>query len=197
MLEKYGDALPLCLDSVLPFFRGCWHLHGHFHLNLLSNISSVISPVNASPQWITVLNSSSQLLCLRGLLRSYTVCVVQRDCLILSIPLVASRWLFLSFCPDVSPPDSDSYPIMGLDCQHSSTPTEGRSSPSNIPIFPLFPSSYRVIHGSFIFHCQTPVPPSTDVLRVLLFLKVFWCIVRGIPCPPTPHHHLLSCYSPF
>ena len=30
-------------------------------------------------------------------------------------------------------------------------PAEGRSSPSNTPVFPLVPSSYRVLHTEFIF----------------------------------------------
>ena len=70
-------------------------------------------------------------------------------------------------------------------------PAEGRSGPTNTPVFPLVPLSYRVLRGSIYpfplvrYSC----PLSTGVLHALLCLKVYsWCICgeRCTPRPPTP-----------
>ena len=66
-------------------------------------------------------------------------------------------------------------------------PTEGRSSPTNTPVFPLVPSSYWVLSGSFpLVRCSCPL--SAGVWHALLCLKVYsWCICgeRCTPRPPT------------
>jgi len=69
--------------------------------------------------------------------------------------------------------------------------TKGRSSPTNTPVFPLVPLSYRVLCGSI--HSFPLVRHfcvlSAGVLHALLCLKVYsWCIhgERYIPCPTTP-----------
>ena len=74
-------------------------------------------------------------------------------------------------------------------------PAEGRSSPTNTPIFPLVPASYRVLCGSihsFLLvrsFCQI----SAGVLHALLCLKVYsWCI-RGEKCAPRPPPPPPSC----
>ena len=69
--------------------------------------------------------------------------------------------------------------------------TEGRSRPTNTPVFPLVPSSYQVLCGSVysFLLVRYSCPLSADVLHALLCLKVyFWCIrgERCTPCPPTP-----------
>ena len=76
-------------------------------------------------------------------------------------------------------------------------PAEGKSSPSNTPVFPLVPLSYRVLSASIYsfplvrYSCLL----SAGVLHALLCRKVYsWCI-RGetyTPCQPTP---LPSCSS--
>jgi len=81
-------------------------------------------------------------------------------------------------------------------------PTEGRSSPTNTPVFPLVPSSYRVLRGSIysflLVRYSYPLSghESECVLHALLCLKVYsWCIC-GKRCtlhPPTP---LPSCSPP-
>ena len=71
-------------------------------------------------------------------------------------------------------------------------PSEGRSSPTNTPVFPsLVPLSYRIVHGSVysFLLVRYSCPLSAGVLHALLCLKVCsWCIhgERG-----TPHHLLL------
>jgi len=74
-------------------------------------------------------------------------------------------------------------------------PAEGRSSPTNTPVFPLVPSSYRVLHGSIYsfplgrYSCLL----SAGVLHALLCLKVYsWCIC-GERCTPFPPIPLPSC----
>ena len=70
-------------------------------------------------------------------------------------------------------------------------PAEGRSSPTNTPVFP--PSSFVLL--SFVWFYmffstgQYSCPLSAGVLQALLCLKVYnWCIhgERCTPCPPTP-----------
>ena len=70
-------------------------------------------------------------------------------------------------------------------------PAEGRSSPINIPFFPLVPSSYWVLHGSIYsfllgrYSCLL----SAGVLHALLCLEVYSFCIRGERCtphPPTP-----------
>ena len=73
-----------------------------------------------------------------------------------------------------------------------SSPTRlNRSSPTNTPVFPPVPSSYRVLHGSIYsfpllrYSCLL----SAGVLHSLLCLKVYsWYIPgeRCTPCPPSP-----------
>ena len=85
-------------------------------------------------------------------------------------------------------------------------PMEGRSSPSNTPVFP--PSSF--ILPSFVWFCiffsvvGFSCTLLAGVLHALLFLKVCsWCIhgERCTPCPPTPPpscsqlHHLSCPYT--
>ena len=100
---------------------------------------------------------------------------------------------------------------------------EGRSSPTNTPVFPLVSSSYWVLHGStysfpVVRYCFLL---SADVLQAILCLKVSikayimvyyeaihnmvyhimkvyihsWCIYgqRCTPCPPTPPPTCSSC----
>ena len=77
-------------------------------------------------------------------------------------------------------------------------PTEGRSSPTNTPVPPRFPSSYRVLCGSMYSFplLRSSCPLSAGVFHALLCLKVCsWCIrgERCTPCPPIP---LPSCSPP-
>ena len=71
--------------------------------------------------------------------------------------------------------DSDSCPMWGSDPASVPPPAEGRSSPTNAPVFPLVPSSYRVLGGSMYsfplvrYSCAL----SVDVLHALLYLKVY------------------------
>ena len=71
------------------------------------------------------------------------------------------------------------------------SPTKGRSSLTNTPVYPPSSLSYRVLHGSIYsvllvrYSCRL----SSGVLHVLLCLKMYsWCIPeeRCTPCPPTP-----------
>ena len=70
-------------------------------------------------------------------------------------------------------------------------PSEGRSSLTNTPVFPLVPSFYRVLRGSIypFLQVRSSCLLSVGVLHALLCLKVYsWCIPRG-RCtlhPPTP-----------
>ena len=70
-------------------------------------------------------------------------------------------------------------------------PAEGRSSPTNTPVFPLVSSSYQVLHG-FIYSfplCRYSCLFLAGILPAVLCLKVYsWCIhgERCIPCPPAP-----------
>ena len=75
---------------------------------------------------------------------------------------------------------------------------EGRSSPTNTPVFPLVLSSYRVLCGSIYsfplvsYSCLL----SAGVLHALLCLKVcLWCI-RGERCTPWLPAPLPSCSPP-
>ena len=70
-------------------------------------------------------------------------------------------------------------------------PTVGRSSPTHTPVFPLFPSSYRILCGSIYsfllvrYSCLC----SAGVLQALLCLKVYYWYIHGercTPCSPTP-----------
>ena len=86
-------------------------------------------------------------------------------------------------------------------------PAEGRSSPNpdNTPVFPVVPSSYRVLRGSVYSFplVRFSWPLSAGGLHALLCLKVYsWCIhgERCTPHPPTPppscsqlHHLLCPC----
>ena len=70
-------------------------------------------------------------------------------------------------------------------------PVEGRSNPTNTPVFPLVPSSYLVLRGPIYSFplVRYSCPSSAGVLNALLGLKVYsWCIhgERCTPCPPTP-----------
>ena len=71
-------------------------------------------------------------------------------------------------------------------------PSEGRSSPTNTPVFPPVPSSYRVLCGSFSL-VRYSCPLSAGVLHALLCLKVYsWCI-HGETCTPPPLTPPRSC----
>ena len=70
-------------------------------------------------------------------------------------------------------------------------PAEGRSSPTNTPVFPLVPSCYWLLRGSIYsfplvrYSCLL----SAGVLHAFLCLKAYsWCICgeRCTPRPPTP-----------
>ena len=70
-------------------------------------------------------------------------------------------------------------------------PAEGRSSPTNAPVFPLVPLSYRVSGGSIysFLLIRYSCPLSAGVLHAVLCLKVYSWHIRGercTPCPPTP-----------
>ena len=109
--------------------------------------------------------------------------------------------------------DPDSCPDVGIGpLLHFPHPTKGRSSPTNTPVFPLVPSSYRVLCGSrYSFPLvRYSSQLSAGVLHALLCLKVYsWCICgeRCTPCPPTLPPScspwvvfrllLLSCFLPF
>ena len=92
---------------------------------------------------------------------------------------------------NVSPLTQKIAPLWGSDICFSSPTSEGRSSPSNTPVFP--PSSF--IPLSFAWFCtsflllRSSCPLSAGVQHALLCLKVYsWCI-SGERCtqrPPTP-----------
>ena len=92
---------------------------------------------------------------------------------------------------NVSPLTQTIAPMWGLTPASVPPPAKGRSSPTNTPVFPLVPSSYRVLCGSIYsfplvrYSCLF----SAGVLHSHLCLKVYsWCIggKRCTPCPPTP-----------
>ena len=70
-------------------------------------------------------------------------------------------------------------------------PAEGRSSPTNTPVFPPVPSSSQVLRGSIysFLLVRYSCPLSAGALHALLCLKGYsWCIhgERCIPRSPTP-----------
>ena len=90
-------------------------------------------------------------------------------------------------CPNVAIWTSASVP----------SPTKGRSSPTNSPLFLLFPSSYRPLHGSIYFFplVRYSYLLSAGILQALLCLKVYSRCIRGQRCtphPPTPPPSVLS-----
>ena len=65
---------------------------------------------------------------------------------------------------------------------------EGRSSPTNTPVFPpSFLYSFPLIQSSCLL--------SAGVLYALLCLKVYSCCIWGERCTPHPTTHLPSCSS--
>ena len=69
---------------------------------------------------------------------------------------------------------SDSCPHVGQDPCFSSPPAEGRSSPTNTPVYPPAPSSHRVLRGSLFsfLMVRSSCPLSAGVLLALLCLRV-------------------------
>ena len=74
-------------------------------------------------------------------------------------------------------------------------PAEGRSSPTNTPVFPPRSLFYQVLRGSIYSFplVRHSCPLSGGVLHELLCLKVYsWCI-HGERCTPRPPTSLPSC----
>jgi len=86
-------------------------------------------------------------------------------------------------------------PMWGSDPCLSSPPAEGRSSPTNTPVFPPSSLFYQVLRGSIYSFplVRHSCPLSGGVLHELLCLKVYsWCI-HGERCTPPPPTSLPSC----
>ena len=96
---------------------------------------------------------------------------------------------------NVSPLTQQVAPMWGSAPASVPPPSEGRSSPTNTPVFPLVPSSYRVLHGSiYSFLLVTySCPFSAGVLHALLCLKVYpwWSMERDVLHVCLLLHHLV------
>ena len=125
-------------------------------------------------------------------------------------PTAAARTVWCSFhlgchrsavsrsASNVSPLTQTVAPMWGSDPASVPPPAEGRSSPTNAPVFPLVPSSYRVLGGSMYSFplVRYSRALSVDVLHALLYLKVYSWPIRGertILCPLPPPS---SCFLP-
>ena len=85
--------------------------------------------------------------------------------------------------------DSDNCPTGDWTPVSAPQPVNGKSSPTNTPVFPSSSSSYQVLRGSIysfqLVRSSCPLP--AVVLHALLCLEVYsWCIhgERCTPCPP-------------
>ena len=149
---------------------------GVSHHDLLPHKPSVhLSTVNSSPRPGIApqsLNSSSQLLPLPGDQHSCPGYVwLSNDCPILTpfrLPQISCFTLSLK----CSSCDSDNSLTWGSDPWFSPPPAEGRSSPTNTPVFALVPSFCRVLHGSMysfpLVRCSCLLPAGVPHARLYL-----------------------------
>ena len=171
----------MCDSAVLPCFQGCpAFLHRHFSPQ--SPPSHPLDPPLRSQQqpspWdcSTILNSSSQLLCLPGnLVPVWSMYGCGKDCLILipfRLPQISCFPLRLKCFSS----DSDSCPDMGIR-PLLQFPHLSRAGPVLLPLlfFPLVPSSCQVLCDSIysfpLVRYSCPLP--AGVLHALLCLKVY------------------------
>ena len=173
--EALVMAPPLTRDSaVSPCFHGCpAFLHRHFPPQ--SPPSHPLDPSLCSQQqplpWDCSTIPKLQLpdaVPSRGPVSLSGVC------------MAAARTVWFSFhlgCSalNVSPLTQTFAPVWGSDPCFSPPHTEGKSSPTNTLVFPLVPSSYRVLCGSVYsfllvrYSCLL----SAGILHALLCLKVY------------------------
>ena len=151
---------------------------GIFHHNLLPHIPSICpSTVNSSPRPGIApqsLNSSFQLLPLPGDLCPCTGYVWLWQGLSDSHSIKAATAVSLSAL-NVSPLTQTIALMWGSYPYFIPPPSEGRSSLTNTPVFPLVPSFYRVLRGSIypFLQVRSSCLLSVGVLHALLCLKVY------------------------
>ena len=164
---------PMHDSAVSPYFHGCRDfLHRHFppqsppsHPLHLSAVSSSPRP-GIAPQ---SLNSSSQPL------RHLGYVWLQQGCLIL-IPFRLPQMSCFTLSLKCFSSDSDNCPAVGIGplLQFPHLP---RAGPALLTLLfsPLFPASYRVLHGSMYSFplVRYSCPHSAGVLHALLCLRVY------------------------
>ena len=112
-----------------------------------------------------------------------------KDCLILilfRLPQISCFTLRLKCFSS----DSDNCPSVGTDCSVP-PPAKTKYSPTDTPVFPIVPLSFRVLHGSIYYFplARYSCPLSAGVLHALLCLKVYSGCIHGeryTPRPSTP-----------
>ena len=119
------------------------------------------------------------------------MCGCSKDCLIL-IPFRLTQISYFTLSLKCFSSDSEKCPNVRIG-PLLLFPHPPRRSPIllTLLLFPLIPSSYRVLCGSMYSFplVRYSCPLSAGVLHALLCLKVYsWCICgeRCTPCPPTP-----------
>ena len=192
-------ALPTTRDSaVSPCFHGCPALE------FPTTVSSLTSPRSVSPQSTAALALDCSRIpqlqlpaaaSARGPASLSRVCMAVARTVWFSFHLGCHRSALLLSALNISCLTQTIAPMCGSDPASFPPPTEGRSSPSDTPVFP--PSSRMDLYmcvcvGGSIYSftlVRSSCPLSAGVLRALLCLKVYsWCIhgERCTPCPPTP-----------
>ena len=154
--ESMAMAPPPVHDSaVSPYFHGCLaFLHRHFppqspplhplDLSLCSQQQSLPWDCFTVPKlqlWATAPS--------RGSVSLSRVCMAVARTVWFSFHLGCHRSAVSFSALNVPPLTQTIALIWGLDPCFSSPPAESRSSPTNTPVFPPVPSSYRVLLGSY------------------------------------------------
>ena len=184
-------------SAVLPCFQGCQaFLHRHFSSQ--SPLSAPLDPSLCS-QWQPLPWDCSTILKLQLLATAHS----RRPMSLSTVCMSTARTVWFSFhsgchtsavslsALNVSPLTQTIAPMWGSDPYFSSSPTEGRSSPSNTPVFPT--SSFLLMSFAWFYIL---FPAGQVLLSALSWHSactsvsegVSWCIrgERCTPCPPTP-----------
>ena len=185
----YGDGLP-CDSAVSPCFCGCRaFLHRHFPPQSL--LSPPLHPPFLSQQQPSPWDCSTI-----PKLQIPAAAPSRRPAFLFGICMAAATTVWFSFHSHchrlaVSLSVLTVSPLTQTTAQCVSPPTEGRSTPSNTPVF--LPSSFVLLSfaGVYVFFFSAQVllpalswcPACTSVSE-----GVFWCIrgERRTPRPPTP-----------
>ena len=152
---------------------------GISHHNLLCIHLIHLSAVNSSPSFGIApqsLNSSFHLLHLLGDLSPCPSYVWLQQGLFDSHSIWLPQICYFTLSLKCFSSDSDNCPNVGVGpVLQFPPPAERRSSPSNTPVFPLVPSSYRVLDGSMhsLLLVRYSCPLSVGIAHALLCLKVY------------------------
>ena len=192
---------PMCDSAVSLCFHGC-PAFLHQHIPTPSPPSHPLSPSLCNKQQTALWDCSTipklqvpTAVPSRGPVSLSGVCVATARTVWFSFYLGCHISAVSLSDLNVSPLTQTIAPVWGRTAASVPPPAKTKYSPTDTPVFPIVPLSYRVLHGSIYYFplARYSCLLSACVLHALLCLKVYSGCIHGERYTPRPSTPLPSC----